>query len=178
MLDAALGWVGDLAQWVAQWVPRWVLLDVTEQGLKVVKGGKRVEVCLPGKVHFYWPATTLWFAHPVVRQTVLLKPQTITLKDNVTVVLGGLIVVKIKDIRALLCDTFEPDEAIKDISISAVHDVCCQHTWEELVTGQRSGELDKALKLEARKELDKYGVSVLKMTLTELAKCRVYKVIR
>jgi hypothetical protein len=56
-----------------------------------------------------------------------------------------------------------------------VHDVCCQRTWEELKQEQRTGKLDRELRREAKKGLESYGVRVLKMTLTDLAPCRVFK---
>ena len=43
---------------------------------------------------------------------------------------------------------------------------------------QRTGELDRKLKAEARKELERYGVRVLKMTLTDLAPVRVLKIVQ
>ncbi len=181
MLDSAFGWVERIADWLGQWVPRWHLLDVSFEAIKVKQHKdpeRRVTVCSPGAIHWHWPVTTLWFEHPVARQTVDLKSQTITLRDSKTVVVGGLIVCRVKDIKKLLCDTYDADEAIKDISLSAIHDVCCQHDWPGLLEGQRSGELDKKLKEEAARELNKYGVTVLKVSLTDLAPCRVIKLMQ
>ena len=177
-MDTAFAWIQQIADWCGMWVPRWLLLDVTEQAVKVIRGGARIVVCKPGKVHWYWPLCTRCFVHPVARQTINLKSQTITLKCGKTIVVGGLVVIEVSDIRELLCNTFSPDEAIKDISLSAVHDVCCQLNWDEIMAAQRDGNLDKQLKQEARRELDKYGVRVKKMTLTDLAPCRVLKVVQ
>jgi regulator of protease activity HflC (stomatin/prohibitin superfamily) len=177
-MNEALAWIGQIAEWFGKFIPRWELLDVTHQAVKIVRGGKRIVVCKPGQVHYWWPVTTLWFAHPVARQTVNLPSQTITLSDGKSVAIGGLVVIEVKDIEQLLCKTFDPDDAIRDISLTSIHDTCCQLDWPALMEQQRTGELDRKLKSEAKKELDRYGVKVIKMSLTDLAPCRVLKLMQ
>lgn len=175
-MENALAWVGQVADWIGRFVPRWVLIDTTECGIKWVRGSR--VVVLPPGIHWYWPAVTSFIRHPVARQTNNLKSQTISLRDEKTVIVGGLVVFEIRDVEAALAHTFDIDDTIKDITLSAVHDVCCQLTWLELTEQQRSGELDRKLKTEARKELEKYGVRVLKMTLTDLAPAYVLKLVQ
>jgi regulator of protease activity HflC (stomatin/prohibitin superfamily) len=110
-----------------------------------------------------------------VRQTVDLRAQTLCTTDDKSIVVGGMIVYEIYDIEAIVARTFEPDDTIKDISLSAIHDVCCQKSWDELKEAQRTGALNRELKKEAARELDKFGVKVLKTTLTDMALCRVIK---
>lgn len=175
-MSEALAWVGQIADWIGKFIPRWVVIDTTMAGVKFVRGSK-VVVCLPG-IHWFWPATTILVIHPTARQTANLKSQTITLRDEKVVIVGGLCVYEIKDVEAIVARTYDPDDAIKDISLSAIHDVCCQLSWAEITEQQRTGELDKKLKIEARKELERYGVKVLKMTLTDLAPARVLKIVQ
>lgn len=175
-MESALAWIGQIADWVSRFIPRWVIIDTTERGLKWIKGS-RVVVCEPG-IHWVFPATTSFIRHPVARQTNNLKSQTISLRDDRTIIVGGIVVFEIKDVEAAVANSYDIDDTIKDISLSAVHDVCCQLTWEEITEQQRSGELDRKLKTEARKELDKYGVRVLKMTLTDLAPTYVLKLVQ
>lgn len=175
-MDSALAWIGTIADWVGQFIPRWRIVDTTEAAVKWVRGS-RVVVLGPG-IHWYFPATTRFVVHPVARQTNNLKSQTITLRDDKVIVVGGLCVFEIKDIEAVLAHTYLPDETIRDITLSAIHDVCCQLSWTEITEQQRSGELDRKLKVEARKDLDRYGVRVLKITLTDLAPVRVLKIVQ
>jgi regulator of protease activity HflC (stomatin/prohibitin superfamily) len=116
--------------------------------------------------------------YPIARQAVDLRTQTFVTSDDKSVAVGGLIVYEIKDIAAILAHTFDPEETIRDITASAIHDVCCQKSWEDLKQGQRSGSLDRELRREVAKGLDSYGVKVLKTTLTDLAPCRVLKLIQ
>lgn len=189
-MEQALAWVGQIAEWIGRFVPRWELLDVTHEAIKIVRGRWRVRgwrlerleqaivVCKPDRVHFWWPVTTVWFEHPVARQTVNLPSQTITLADGRTVAVSGLVVFEVADIQKLLCQTYGPDDAVRDISLTAVHDACCQYDWAGLQAAQRDGTLDRKLKADAKKELDRYGCRVLKMALTDLAPCRVLKVMQ
>lgn len=191
MLDSALGWIGQIAEWVGKFVPRWELLDVTHAGLKIVRGRwtftgwrftwlpQEVIVCDADRVHWWWPVTTCWFEHPVARQTLNLKSQTITVKGGDSVIVGGLVVFKVRDIKKLLTETYDADAAISDISLTAVHTVVARFEWAALNDAHRDGSLDAMLKKEATAALsDTLGVTVLKVTLTDLAKVRVYKVVQ
>lgn len=157
------------------WIPRWTIVDTTHGAVKFVKG-HTVVACSPG-VHWYWPVTTIMQVHPTARQTSNLRSQTVMTSDEKTIAVGGMIVYEISDIEKIIAHTFDPDETIKDIAVSSIHDVCCQLSWSEMREQQRNGALDKKLKAEAKRDLDKFGVRVLKVTLTDLAPCRVLKVI-
>lgn len=174
-MGGALAWISEIVNWIGQFVPRWIILDTTKAGVKFVRGSKVVPLG-PGW-HLYWPLTTIIHTYPTARQATDLRGQVFVTSDDKAIIVGGLIVYEIKDVEAILARTFDPDDTIKDISLSAIHDVCCQKTWAELREGQRSGSLDRELRREAKKELDRYGVLVLKMTLTDLAPCRVLRLV-
>lgn len=174
-MESAVAWIGAIFNWLGAFIPRWVIIDSTHAAVKFVRGS-RVVACAAGII-WYWPVTTNLVLHPIARQTANLKSQTIMTSDERTVIVGGLIVFEISDIEKVLAHTFDPDETIKDICLSTIHDVCCQLTWTELHAEQRSGALDRKLRAEAKKDLDRYGVRVIKMTLTDLAPCRVLKLL-
>lgn len=174
-MDSALGWIGQIAGWFGQWIPRWVIVRTTHGAVKFV-GGSRVVALGPGW-HIYWPVRTDFVIYPIVRQALNLANQTMETTDHITIMVGGMLVYEVHDISALVAYTFDPDDTIKDIAAAAIHDVCCSKTWDELKIGQQTGKLDTELRNEMKKGLSKYGVTVLRTTLTELAKCRVLKLI-
>lgn len=169
-------WISDAVGWVGQFIPRWRIVETTRGAVKFVRGSK-VVVLGPGW-HVYWPVMTLFEDYPTARQGVALRAQTLVTTDDKVIAVGGLIVYEIRDLEAIVAHTFDPDETIRDITLSAIHDVCCRKTWDELKAGQRSGRLDVELRQEAAKGLGSYGVKVLKVTLTDLAPCRVLKLIQ
>lgn len=174
-MESAFSWVGAIAEWLGQWIPRWAIVRTTHGAVKFV-GGKKVVPLGPGW-HIYWPFRTDFVVYPTARQAVNLPNQTMETRDKRTVMVGGMIVYEVHDIAALVAYTFDPDDTVKDIAAAAIHDVCCTKTWEELQMGQQTGTLDRELKIEMKKGLTKFGVTVLRTTLTELAPCRVFKFI-
>jgi regulator of protease activity HflC (stomatin/prohibitin superfamily) len=169
----AFAWIGQIFEWFGKFIPRWVIINRTEGGVKYVRG-REVKVLAPG-IHWYWPAITEIDTYPTARQADRLQTQTMSTTDDITIIVGGLLVYKVEDVGKLLPTTFEPSIAIKDIALTAVHDVCCEMDWATLKLEQRKGTLNTKLKNAAQKELADYGVKVIKLMLTDLAKCRVLK---
>lgn len=172
-MESALAWIGQVAEWFGRFIPRREILDLTEGAIKYKHGSDPV-VCGPG-VHWYWPWSTKWAFYPTARQAERLQTQTMTTKDGKVIIVGGVIVHKIDDLLALVTSTFEPQTAIKDIALTALHDVVCNLTWQELQVEQQKGTLDTKLKNAAQKSLKDYGVNVLKVMLIDLAPTRVIR---
>lgn len=172
-MENAFAWIGQIFDWVGKFIPRWIILNPTEGGVKYVRGWKVVPL-KPG-IHWYWPAVTTFDQYPTARQADRLQTQTMESADNKTFIVGGLLVYQVTDVGKLLPTTFEPAVAIKDIALSAIHDVCCRMDWKALKLEQQKGTLDTKLKNYAQRQLDDYGVKVVKLMLTDLAPCRVLK---
>jgi len=125
----------------------------------------------------YWPLTTDFLEYPVVRQAVTLREQTLVTTDDKTVVIGGMMIFRVPQLITLVGETYWPDQTVKDLSLTAVHDVCCKLSWDQLKDEQRRGTLDTKLKNEAQAALKAYGVEVVKLMLTDLAPCRVLRLV-
>lgn len=180
-MESAFAWIGNIAAWFGQWVPRWEIVRTTHGAIKFV-WGKEIVVLGPGW-HVYWPFSTDFVVYPTARQADNLSNQTMVTKpdaahpDGKTILVGGMIVYEVHDLAALIAHTFDPDATIREIAAAAVHDVCASKTWNELQEGQQSGKLDTELKNEMKKGLSKFGVTVLRTTLTELSPCRALKLV-
>jgi len=175
-VESALAWVGQIAAWLGQWIPRWVILDCTMGGVKFV-GGKRAVALKPG-IHFYWPARTTLQTYPTARQTDNLPSQILVTTDDKTVVISAMIVYQVEDIEMLLAHTYSAEKTIQDIGLSAIRRVCCRMTWADLKAEDQKGTLDTKLKNAAGSGLEDYGVLVLKTMLTDLAPCRVMRLVQ
>jgi regulator of protease activity HflC (stomatin/prohibitin superfamily) len=173
-VGAAFEWIGLIAQWIGAFIPRWVILDSTEAAVKYVKG--RPKLCQSGQVHFYWPVTTLWQTYPTARQTDRLESQTMETTDGKAFIIAGTITYQVVDLMALLTTTHNAMTNTQELAASAVHDVCCEYSWAELQDKQKRGVLKTELKNEAQKQLRDYGVQVLKLQITSMARARVYKI--
>lgn len=174
-MDGAFGWIGGMIEWFGKWIPRFQIVDTTHGAVKFV-WGKNVVPLGPGW-HWWWPISTQLTVYPTARQAVNLQAQTITTQDGKTILIGGVLVYEITDIEAAVAYTYEPEETAKTIVLAAIHDCVTQYTWAELLSEHRSGKLGREMRAEAKKTLDKYGVRVLALTLTDLAPVRIYKLV-
>lgn len=191
-MEGAFQWLSQIADWLGRWIPRWQIIDTTYGGVKFVgyllpqtlrvkcggfPGDMKVLKLGPG-IHWFWPATSTLNVYPIARQADDLRSQTFVTTDGRTVTVGGMLVYEVEDIEKLLAHTYQASQTVKDIALTAIHDVCCQMAWEELLLAQRKGTLDTKLKAEAKKALEPYGVKVLKTMLTDLAPCRVLRLVQ
>lgn len=174
----ALAWIGQIFEWIGRWIPRWVVLDSTEAAVKYVRG--KPVFCESGRIHWYWPAMTTWQPYPVARQTDRLESQTMETMDGKTFIVAGILTYRVRDLMLLVPTTHSPSATVIELAASAVHNVCCQYTWEELQAAQRDEEtgLHAKLKREAQRQVYGYGVEIIKLQLTSLARCRVLKVLQ
>ena len=173
-MEGAVAWIGKLAEWLGSFIPRWVILDTTEAGIKYVRG--QPCYCAPGQIHWYWPVTTVLGTYPVVRQTDRLETQTLESSDGKTFMVSGTLTYCVDDIMKLVPTTHLPLIAVVEIAGTALHDVLCDLSWEEIQAHQRKNTLKTRLKNEAQRSLTEYGVTVLQFKLNTLARCRVFKV--
>jgi regulator of protease activity HflC (stomatin/prohibitin superfamily) len=173
-VGAAFEWIGKLVEWLGAFIPRWVILDTCIGAVKYKRGVPMF--CAPGGVWWYWPVTTLWQEYPMARQTDRLESQTIESKDGKTFIVAGTITYMVTDLLALLTTTHNATTNTRELAASAVHDICCDYDYAELQVKNQKGTLKTELKNEAQKQLGAYGVTVLKLQITSLARCRVYKI--
>jgi regulator of protease activity HflC (stomatin/prohibitin superfamily) len=176
-MEAALAWIGQLANWFGQFFPRWIILNSTEGAVKFVRGSRAV-VLYPG-IHWYWPAMTEIKAWTVARQSLNLPTQTVTTKDGKTIAVGAVMVFRITNVLLLIARTYDPDTVIRSVALGVVQQLCSAAEWSELQMVNSSGELNEHLRKALQRRLAKrFGIKVLDASLSDLAPCRVIKVVQ
>lgn len=189
-MDSALAWIGQIAEWLGRFIPRREILDTTEGAIKYsgfvwpvwvrrrlggFDGTFRVTVHSAG-IHWYWPYTSKWDAHPTARQTDRLETQTMETPDGKTFLVSATITYYVTDLEAFVTRIHSPLTTVVDTAMLAVHDVCCGFDWDRLQEEQRRDTLKTKLKNAAQRQLGEYGLQVVKLQLNSLARCRVLKV--
>lgn len=190
-MESALAWIGQIASWIGQWIPRWSHLDTTEGailyrgylwplswrkwGWRPFLGEMKVTTVGQG-IHFWWPARTTLCSYPTARQTDRLESQTLETADGKTFIVAGTITYCVTDLTLLLPVVHMATRNTVDLAMTALHDVCCEMSWEGLQNEQRKGTLKTKLKNAAQRQLEEYGIKVIKFQLNSLARCRVLKV--
>ncbi len=175
-MGSALDWIGQIAEWIGKLFPRWLIMPVNMGGVKYV-GGSKVVALGPG-IHWYWPARTLVDTYPTARQTDNLPSQSLMTAEHRVINVGAMVIYEVEDVARLLSSTHSAQRAIQDITLAAIHAVCCEMTLTDLHTEQRRGTLDTKLKNAAKKQLEDYGVRVLKVQLTDLSPSRVLRLVQ
>lgn len=173
-MDAAFAWVGQTFEWLGKFFPRWVILDTTQAAVKFVKG--QPKFCEAGRIHWYWPVTTIWNDYPVANQVDRLETQTIESKDGVSFIASGTLRYEVTDLMLLVPRLENPMRAIAETASTALMDVLCNYEWKDLLEVNRRGTLKTQLKNAAQRELEEYGIKVTRFKLNSLAKSRVFKI--
>lgn len=175
-MDSALAWIGQIFDWLGRFVPRWIILDTTEGAVKFVRG--RNPVALGPGVHWYWPVVSKLTEYPTAFQADRLPTQTLVTTDDKTVIVGAMIAYRVEDIIPLVAYTHSALTTVANLTLTAVHEICCRMSWEELKGEQRRGTLDTKLKNATQKLVKEYGVKVESVMLIDLAPTRTLKLLQ
>jgi len=190
-METAFGWLGEIFHALISLIPKLILIKTTHAGVKF-KCGREIHVlqCDNGLpfikkfsykwpfikfhktgVHLYWPVVTECIVVPVKRQTTNLVPQYLCTLDNKSIGVSGIVVYEIIDVEKLLTECFDYEDTIRDLSLASIKVVVTSYTLPDLQ--RQSDAVDKELTLELRKELSRFGIRTIRVTLTDLTPCRM-----
>lgn len=175
-METAFAWLGQIFEAILKFVPRVLIIRATHAGVKW-QHGHEVKPLLSG-LHVYWPLVTEIEVIVTARQTLNLPTQVLTTKDNKKVVVGTVVVYKIRDVvQAIGKINWDVDTTINDITQAAVVSVIAKHTLQELLDMIPPDQLNNLLTIATRKELRQFGVFVSRCKLTDFADCKVFKLV-
>lgn len=166
-MDSALGWIGQIFEWVAQWIPQIFHVKVTEKAIKYIRD--RAEVVEPG-IHVYWPITTQITPYPVVRQVMDLPNQIIQC-DGTSVVVGGAVTFDIEDLYKFLVDNFDAEQSMLEAAQAGIRKAVLAQTVELINEGR--AKVDHRLTREVQSAVEDFGISVKSVRLTTFAPTQV-----
>jgi len=175
-MEAALGWLGDLIRAMLLIVPQLILVRATHAGVRFRHGCTVVELTHQNGVggtglHIYWPLVTEYEVVPIKRQTTNLDAQYLCTKDGQTIGVGGILVYEIDNVVSLLTECYDYEDTIRDLALATVKSVIVQHDIDRLRT--ESKKIDQELTKDLRNQLRRFGVKTIRVTLSDLAPCRV-----
>lgn len=160
----------------------WQVINEFEQGVVLTLGRPRNRRFLglsghpllgPG-IHFVWPmAIDSVLIDNVVPTTVSLKPQSLTTRDGVAIVISVAITWKIKNIQKLLLEVEDADGALVDSAHGAVCDLVSENTWEQIQLLEFSEQLTKVV----RKKAFRWGIEVEEVYISDKTRARSIRLI-
>lgn len=175
-MDAALGWLGDIIRALLLVIPRLLIVRTTHAGVKFRYGSNVLELTHENGIrgtglHIYWPLVTECEIVPIKRQTTNLDAQYLDTADGRTVGVSGILVYEISDVVALLTKTYDYEDTIRDLALATIKTVVIGRSMEALRAN--SADMDRELTRTLRSELRRFGVRTIRVTLSDIAPCRV-----
>lgn len=135
--------------------------------------GVRLRLGKPRGVLEYGPHWKIPFVDTIMVRmvkptTMNLNEQSVTTKDNISVVVKAVIKYEIADVEKLLLEVNDPVDAISDMTQGIIREKIINRNYSECNDGVLTSEILRSAKIEAKK----WGISILDITLTDLAQMR------
>jgi regulator of protease activity HflC (stomatin/prohibitin superfamily) len=166
-------WVNDIMQWFGDLVPDWDLLERTNGGIKF-KPGDKIEVLVPGKLYWWWPATMSVQTLPIKRQTLSFN-QRLTTKDEITISCNTVIVYEVEDVVKAIVETHDFEDTIVEVSQKLTVKPIMSREFAAIREDMaESNEMRNELTRAARSLLGEYGVRVLDAYVSDFTETRVF----
>lgn len=157
-LDLLVEFIGDL-------LPLTVI-PYYDRGVRL-RWGKPAGVLAHGR-HWKIPFVDVIMVCMVKPTTMNLNEQSVTTKDNVSVVVKAVIKYEIADVEKLLLEVNDPVDAISDMTQGIIREKIINRNYSECNDVTLTSEISRSAKIEAKK----WGISILDITLTDLAQMR------
>jgi regulator of protease activity HflC (stomatin/prohibitin superfamily) len=171
-VTGALDWISEAARWLASWIPRLLIVLATERGVRF-RHGNVVSILEPG-LRVYWPIVTKVRVVNVMRSVQNLSTQTLTTHDGVTVIVSGVLVYNVADVKRFLVENHDAEAGIDEVACAGIRQVVLSMTLDEIREASIGGGLADKLRAQTRKLLAPFGVRVEYCRLTDCAPAQVH----
>jgi regulator of protease activity HflC (stomatin/prohibitin superfamily) len=132
-------------------------------GAILTRFGKYIKDLPPG-YHWKWPVIDEVHNCIIATETITVKSQSLTTKDDKNIVISAVVKCKISNPKEYLLKVKDVTNAISDITQGKIKDIVMHKTWEEC-----RGDLDAEITDDLQDEAIKWGISVEYVTITDLA---------
>jgi len=142
------------------------------EGGVILRFGRYNREIKPG-IHWKYPLADNAMITSVVTTTMALRPQTLTTKDDLTIVLSAIVKYHISDVRSYLLDIWDSADVINDLTLGAIRKIVASVDYEDLQGHLIEEEVLSIIKNDA----SRYGVDIHKVTFSDLGKVRSLRLI-
>ena len=149
----------------------WVVVNDFEGGV-ILRFGRYYRELRPG-LHWKMPLADNALTTSTVITTMALRPQTLTTRDDLTIVISAIVKYHIADVRAYLLDIWDSADVLNDVTLGAIKETVASVEYSDL---QEKSIESHVLEM-VRKEAEKFGVDVQKVTFSDLGKVRSLRLI-
>jgi regulator of protease activity HflC (stomatin/prohibitin superfamily) len=160
LIDVIIHFIADILPFgvVNQW-----------EGGVYLRFGKYRKVVKPGII-FKIPFMDKIWTTEVITQTVHLQPQTLTTLDEKGIVLKSIVRYHVNDVKKFLLHVMHASDALVDTTQGIIRDTVEGINWEDLY------EVNEHLKDKVSEIVNDWGITIEKVTLTDLGIVRTYRI--
>ena len=145
---------------------------VVYQNVGILRFGKYNRTLAPG-FHWKWPFIEDGYPENVVPTTVRLQPQTLTTKDDVSIVAAGIVRYKVVDLEAFVTKIYDQKDLLLDTSMGAVLKAVRSMTLQELLDAPP----ENRIAADIRRQVKDYGVAIENFTFMDLGRIKSIRLI-
>lgn len=149
------------------------MVVVTEfEGGVILRFGRYNRVIGPG-LHWKLPLVDEAMVTSTVTTTMALRPQTLTTKDDLTIVVSAIVNYHVCGVRAYLLDIWDSADVINDLTLGAIRQIVASANYSDL----HEKEIEEDVLEIIKEDASKYGVDIHKVTFADFGKVRSLRLI-
>lgn len=145
------------------------IVNQWEEGVHL-RNGKFIRVVKPGlnfKVSFFDNIITT----PVITQTVNLRSQTVTSKDEKSIVLSSIVRYHVHDVEKFLLGVMHANDVLVDTTQGIIRDIVEDTDWNDLV------DLTTKVLPIVNEQVNKWGITIELVSFPDLGEIITYRII-
>lgn len=145
------------------------IVNQWEEGVHL-RNGKFIRVVKPGlnfKVSFFDNIITT----PVITQTVNLRSQTVTSKDEKSIVLSSIVRYHVHDVEKFLLGVMHANDVLVDTTQGIIRDIVEDTDWNDLV------DLTNKVLPIVNEQVNKWGITIELVSFPDLGEIITYRII-
>lgn len=163
-------WLKDLLMAGYEWLVPFAVVEAYEEGV-VLRFGKFHRTLSPG-IHWVVPfGVERVITDEVVPRVINLNSQSLTTRDDKSVVVGGAVTLSILNIKKAMLNVKTVHQAVADSCCGVIGQAVHDSDWADLSGDKFIEELTG----KCREYAKKYGISIERVQLTDLAKMRALR---
>lgn len=109
----------------------------------------------------------------VVPETASVGPQSLTTRDEQSVIVGAVLTYGISNVKTFLLEVEGAHDVVCDSAYGVIADYVMGRTWDELRNMNLANELTKKVRVLAKR----YGVEILNVQLTDFTRSRSLRLV-
>jgi regulator of protease activity HflC (stomatin/prohibitin superfamily) len=159
--------IWDRVKWFA-------IVESWEQGVRFRRGVPEPEPLGAG-IWFHWPTLDRIQIDSVQQQYLDLPMQSVTTKDGATVSFSANVCFSISNLVLAYCEVHDLTDFMTRAAMGHLHGKIHGWSYDELMAELK--ELEQSLESTLQTKTKKFGVKIVDVKLTDMAKTRLYRLL-